>query len=154
MAVMLTALLSAADCEAIRSGWPDQPVNAWSSLGFVAVGAVLVIRGRVPHARLAGAVATLVGIGSVLFHGGHNSFTGWVHDWSIASLLVVLLMPERDGRRHLNAAIGAMALMATIDVLLLGITLASITVGTAAVLVLGMAMRRASRSLSGGRPMA
>ena len=40
---------------------------------------------------------------------------------------------------------GAMALMATIDVTLLAITLAAITIGTAAVLGLGMAMRRASR---------
>ncbi len=39
---------------------------------------------------------------------------------------------------------GAMALMATIDVTLLLITLGAIAVGTAAVLTLGMAMRRAS----------
>ena len=40
---------------------------------------------------------------------------------------------------------GAMALMATIDVVLLAITLGAITIGTASVLGLGMAMRRASR---------
>jgi hypothetical protein len=89
----LPAALAAAvvDCEAIHTGWPQQPVNAWSSLAFVVVGIVLIGRGVGRPARATGVAAGLVGVGSLLFHGRHTDFTGWAHDWSIVVLLVVLL---------------------------------------------------------------
>lgn len=80
------------DCEAIQAGWPHQPVNAWSSLAFVVAGGVIAIGSRNVAARLIGAAAALVGIGSVLFHGDHNDFSGWLHDWSIAALLLILVL--------------------------------------------------------------
>ncbi len=84
-------VIAAVDCEAIHAGWPNQPVNTWSSLVFVIVGSVIVIGGRNLPVSLVGTSAALVGIGSLLFHGDHNGFSGWFHDWSIAALLVVLV---------------------------------------------------------------
>ena len=80
-----------ADCEMVHAGWPDQPVNAWSSLAFVIAGAAILIRSRNTAARMVGLGAALVGLGSFLFHGDQSGFSGWVHDWSIALLLVVLI---------------------------------------------------------------
>lgn len=88
---------AAVDCESLHSGWPQQPVNAWSSLAFVAVGGVLAIRGRSPAGRLVGVGAVLVGVGSLLFHGDDGDFGAWLHDWSIAALLLFLIFSMRWG---------------------------------------------------------
>ena len=80
-----------ADCEAVHSGWPNQPVNAWSSLVFVVAGAVLVFASRSRGAHLIGFAAAGVVIASLMFHGDLNGFAWWLHDWTIAVLLLVLL---------------------------------------------------------------
>lgn len=79
------------DCEALQSGWPQQPVNAWSSLAFVVVGALVGFGGGNRAARWVGAATGLVGFGSLLFHGGDAAFGGWLHDWSIVVLLLLLI---------------------------------------------------------------
>lgn len=110
----MSFVVAAVDCEAIHAGWPHQPVNAWSSLVFVIVGGMIVIRGRNLSARLVGTSAALVGIGSLLFHGDHNGFSGWFHDWSIAALLVVLVALVGDLRvptRWLLLVLVAIALL-------------------------------------------
>lgn len=82
---------SVVDCERLRAGWPDQPVNAWSSLAFVVVGVVLVIIPKTRASRFVAGASALTGAGSLLFHGGIGPFAEWLHDWSIAVLLLALL---------------------------------------------------------------
>ena len=87
----MTFLIALADCEAVQGGWPSQPVNAWSSLVFVATGAVLILGSRSRGGQTIGFAAAGVGIGSMMFHGDPNGFASWLHDWTIATLLLVLL---------------------------------------------------------------
>lgn len=87
----LWTVVAIVDCEALHSGWPQQPINGWSSFAFIAVGALVAFRGRSPPARWVGAAAALVGVGSLLFHGDDRAFDGWLHDWSIAVLLLLLI---------------------------------------------------------------
>ncbi|MCA1845327.1 MAG: ceramidase [Actinobacteria bacterium] len=66
--------MGGSDCEQIGSGWLAQPVNALSSLVYVAVGVWLLWRSRAPGVRrgplVAGGAALLaVGVGGVAFHG-------------------------------------------------------------------------------------
>lgn len=96
------------DCEAFVSGWPRQPVNAWSSLAFVAAAGLIFRRGPA-SARVAPVVA-LVGVGSLLYHGDDGAVTAWLHDWPIATLLIVLLVPS-PGRRDVAAAVAAPAIL-------------------------------------------
>jgi 1-acyl-sn-glycerol-3-phosphate acyltransferase len=72
------------DCET-RDGWYlEQDVNAWSSLVYVAAGAVLVaqvVRGRLPRAALGLATAVAFeGVGSWLYHGAVSDGSQLVHD--------------------------------------------------------------------------
>jgi len=85
------------DCEAIHAGWLAQPVNAWSSLAYLAAGLWLVRRvGPVESDRkaLAGIYAMAVaanGVGSWFFHGPGTAAAGWLHDLAIAAVLVVIV---------------------------------------------------------------
>ncbi len=93
-APLLAAAVS--DCEAIHSGWLDQPSNAYSSLAFVAAAALVISRARSATARAFGVALALVGIGSALFHGRAGDAAGWLHDVSIVGLLVIVLLFEED----------------------------------------------------------
>lgn len=79
------------DCEGLHGGLFDQPVNTWSALAFVVVGAWLVLRPRPARSRLVGAASITVGAGSVMFHGFDAGIGSWLHDWSILLLLAALL---------------------------------------------------------------
>jgi hypothetical protein len=85
--------LGSGDCERISSGLLTQPVNAWSSLAYVAVGLWIVslaIRSKVIDPVLTwvlGAAVALTGVGSVLFHGRDLEGVKWLHDWSIVAVL-------------------------------------------------------------------
>ena len=90
---MLTLLASGVDCERAHAGWLAQPVNAWSSLAFLAAGAWIMLRalrgdhGRTPElAAFALAVASNA-VGSFLYHGVHTSGTHWLHDMGIYAVL-------------------------------------------------------------------
>jgi hypothetical protein len=72
------------DCEAFHAGWLGQPVNALSSLAYVAA-AVWVVRRGGPAGPAA--ALGLVGAGSVLYHGPMPPGAGLLHDGSIAALL-------------------------------------------------------------------
>jgi hypothetical protein len=104
---LVSLVVSASDCEALRATWPQQPVNAWSSLAFVAAGGLLLARGRSRDTRLVGMATALVGIGSLLFHGDHNGFSGWLHDWSIAALLLFLVLSTIERPIRPVAVVGA-----------------------------------------------
>ena len=113
----MALVLSIVDCEALRLSWAQQPVNAWSSLAFIAVGGAIALRGTSHGPGLIGGSAFLVGIGSLFFHGDDTAFSGWVHDWSIAVLLLALAWaaggPTRFGSAVVSlGAIAAAALLA------------------------------------------
>jgi hypothetical protein len=91
---MLLAL-GGSDCERIGSGWLAQPVNAVSSLAYVAVGGWLLLRAGDPDRdRLAllttGTALAGVGLASTGYHGPQPGWMEPVHDAAIVCLGVVL----------------------------------------------------------------
>jgi hypothetical protein len=94
---------AASDCELIGNGFWGQPVNAISSLAFVAVGLMLVRR-----RPLIGLLACGTGLGSFLFHGPMPSWGHWAHDVSLAALLLGLALERRT--TVLLTAIGVVGL--------------------------------------------
>ncbi len=74
----------------IRAGLLGQPVNSLSSLAFVVVG-LGIMRSR----PILGGAACAVGIGSFLFHGPMPDWAQWVHDVSLAVLIVALVWETR-----------------------------------------------------------
>jgi hypothetical protein len=95
VAVSSAGALGGADCEVVGSGLLAQPMNALSSLAFVAGGAWLLWRaakGAGPGRRrlaAAGALQVVVGIGSVLFHGSMGPAAPLLHDSSFLALLLL-----------------------------------------------------------------
>lgn len=82
-------MIASSDCELIRSGLLDQPVNALTSLSFVVVAAVM------RHRPVLAVLAALTGIGSFLYHGFGGGLAHWLHDTSLAMLLVGLVAERR-----------------------------------------------------------
>jgi hypothetical protein len=79
----------ATDCELIGEAFLSQPVNALTSLGFVIAGLEIARRrpGRLPF----GVAVALVGVGSFLAHGPRWDGSVWLHDVTIAWVLVLVL---------------------------------------------------------------
>jgi Ceramidase len=79
------------DCEAVDDWSLAQDVNAWSSLGYMAAGLVVIVavaRRRVPRVFLALAVAVVVeGAGSVLYHGDPSDAAQLLHDAALVAVL-------------------------------------------------------------------
>ena len=91
------------DCERLTDGLLLQPVNALSSLAFVlvgiGVGAVVSRRvGRQHRGWGFGVALTLVGLGSVAFHGPGGLPADWAHDASITVLLFLVIAVELGDR--------------------------------------------------------
>jgi hypothetical protein len=103
--------LGASDCERLRDGWLAQPVNAMTSLAYVAAGGVVGARalrspgGTDPAAMLYAAGLGLVGLGSVAFHGPQPPGARLAHDLPILATLGILgatpLLRRHAGRRPL-----------------------------------------------------
>lgn len=78
------------DCEQVRDGALAQPVNALSSLAFLAGGTAVLARNQA-HRRwrtlAVGSALTLNGIGSFAYHGRPGAWTHWLHDVAIVALL-------------------------------------------------------------------
>ncbi len=93
---------AAVDCETIGSGLLAQPVNAVTSLAFVFVAVIVLIRtdDRWVAIGLAG-----VGIGSFLFHGPLAPGGEWIHDVTLAWLIVLVGLRVR-GMEHVGAPLG------------------------------------------------
>jgi hypothetical protein len=91
LALLAASGLGHGDCEAIRSGWLGQPVNALTSLVFLVAGAWIAARARkapLERAELwtfAAAVASNA-LGSFLFHGPRPLGSRWIHDLSAFSI--------------------------------------------------------------------
>jgi hypothetical protein len=77
---------AAADCELIGPGVLGQPVNTITTLAFVVAGAYL-LRQRL---RWVGIALIATGIGSFLFHGPMPAGSEWVHDVTLAWLILVI----------------------------------------------------------------
>ncbi len=79
------------DCEAIAGGLFEQGVNAWSSLGYVAVGAVIIttaVRRGMPRSFvLLGVASVAEGIGSLLYHGRSGDAAHALHDVALIAML-------------------------------------------------------------------
>lgn len=99
-----------ADCERRNSGWIDQDVNAWTSLGYAAIG--LVIASQVWRARLPrsfGAFALVLvfeGAGSFLYHAQATELSQALHDVPLAGM-VTFIAGWHVGRLVGGAARGA-----------------------------------------------
>jgi 1-acyl-sn-glycerol-3-phosphate acyltransferase len=82
------------DCERRDSGWIDQDVNAWTSLGYVAVGLFLlgeVWRSRLPRSMAAfGATLVLEGVGSWLYHAEVTDLSQALHDVPLAAMVAFI----------------------------------------------------------------
>ncbi len=92
-------------CEAFTGGLVEQPVNAASSLGFVAVGLWVLwfgsrsaAPGRIVRERALtrsyAAVAILLGIGSILFHAAMTEWGGWADLVAMHAFLTLFLLYE------------------------------------------------------------
>jgi hypothetical protein len=83
----MLGVIGGSDCELIRSGAVAQPFNTWSSLAYVVVGALLVVRRKAWN--LDGSVLVFAGlvvaagVGSVAFHAVANAPARWLHDTSL-----------------------------------------------------------------------
>jgi hypothetical protein len=97
---------AAVDCEAIGSGLLGQPVNALSSLALVIAGVVVLGRDRWVASALAA-----TGVGSFLFHGPLAPGGEWLHDVTLAWLVLVVGSRSRGWEMRFGvaglAAIGA-----------------------------------------------
>ncbi len=82
------------DCERRNSGWIDQDVNAWTSLGYVVIGLVLareIWRSRLPRSVGAfAAVLVLEGGGSFLYHAEATDFSQTLHDVPLAGMVAFI----------------------------------------------------------------
>ena len=116
-AVTFRAMLSVAapvDCEALHSGWPQQPINTWSALAFILVGVALVLGSREYRGNLVGTATMLIGAGSILFHGGDSGFGSWLHDWSIGALLIILIGFAAGDRTWIGLLISSLAVFGAV----------------------------------------
>ena len=86
------------DCETIGAGILAQPVNAITSLALVVAGLVVIARAR---AVWVGAAAIGTGIGSFVFHGPLAPGGEWIHDVTLAWLILVLGLHSRGWERRL-----------------------------------------------------
>ncbi len=97
--------LGAGDCECIHDGPLTQPVNALSSLAYVAAGAALVARarrrptgrggGRSPRWLAAFGLATAAnGLGGLAYHGPGGRAGRWMHDAALLATLGIALAAE------------------------------------------------------------
>ena len=110
--------LGESDCEQIRTGLIAQPVNALSSLAYVAGGGWVAARGvraGRPAAVAFGALLGAVGVGSVLYHGPCPPGAQQVHDSSLAAALGFVVLHNTAAVTGLQRAVpGVVQLGATV----------------------------------------
>lgn len=105
------ATLALSDCERIHDGLLAQPVNALTSLAYVAAGAWVMQRGRRRgrDARRSyhwfGGTLVAVGLGSIAFHGPGGATGNWLHDASIA-VVPLLVLADLGAVRGRQLALG------------------------------------------------
>ena len=75
------------DCEYLHGGQLNEPVNALSSLAYIAAGAYVYRHGR----RLEGAALAATGAGSFVYHAFGGSAAHLLHDGSIVVLAAMIV---------------------------------------------------------------
>ncbi|MDF1597232.1 MAG: ceramidase domain-containing protein [Acidimicrobiia bacterium] len=135
------------DCERFVDGLLDQPVNTLTSLAFVLAGMVVFMRlwRRRDSMRGTGVLAgmmILTGVGSAAFHAWGGPMATWLHDASLAALLVVIVAIEvsrrirRESFRTPWSAVGAASVLVALwpvagAVLAMALALAAATLASA-----------------------
>jgi hypothetical protein len=88
---MWVSQIDYADCEAHDGGLFAQDVNAWSSIVYIVVGAIIavaVVKRRMPVVFVAlAAVLAAEGVGSVLYHGEPSDDARVLHDAAAVAML-------------------------------------------------------------------
>ena len=101
--VPVLAQLGTGDCETIRLEWLIQPVNAWSSLVFAAVGLAVLASARSATGTeranrvVFGLLLSATGIGSFLFHGPQPDTAHFLHDLTLVAALWFLVVVNTAG---------------------------------------------------------
>ncbi len=85
--IVSTVMGALRDCEEVVHFFLGQPVNSLTALAFVVGGLVIILRSEHTWVGIA-SVAT--GVGSFLFHGPMPPYSEWVHDVTLAWLLLVV----------------------------------------------------------------
>ena len=115
--VTLLAQLGTGDCEAIHLEWLKQPVNAWSSLAFAAVGLAVLASARSATGRertnrvVYGLLLGATGIGSFLFHGPQPDAAHFLHDVTLVAALWFLVVVNTAGAFAANRQTAAAAFL-------------------------------------------
>jgi len=114
--------LGAADCERFGTGTLAQPVNAVTSLAYVAVGVIVVIAAartgrRHAESAIYAACLVAVGLGSFAFHGPQPIGSQPAHDLPILLTLAFIVAYDLDslsvpGGRRSTFAVAAVASVA------------------------------------------
>ncbi len=151
-AVILAGRIGESDCEAIGDGLLAQPVNALTSLAYVAVAVWVVVWSRRldpserRYAAAYAAVLAAIGLGSVAFHGPMPSWAKFVHDLPIALLFVVVLAQALAAAGPGRRGVVALGIAGTVVALTAGFWfLPGVTIGLSgvvAVAALGAETRR------------
>ncbi len=84
------------DCEAVVHVFFGQPVNSLTTAAFLIGGALVIWRSEHTWVGIA-SIAT--GVGSFLFHGPMPPYSEWVHDFTLAWLLLVVASHGRRWER-------------------------------------------------------
>lgn len=148
----LVTQLGESDCEEIHEAVLKQPVNAWTSLGFSAVGLLIALsavgaRGPERTIRLTfGLLMVATGIGSYLFHGPQTSGSHLLHDitflaavWFLAVMNLNEAYSWRPGAGWIAFAVGVGVFTLVLVVfpdatnILTGITLAALVIADVAI---------------------
>lgn len=101
----VAARLGDTDCEGLRDAGLAQPVNATTSLAYVALGVAIAIgsarsgEDRSSSIAFAGCVAA-IGLGSFAFHGPQPTGSGPAHDLPIAVTIVFMALHDLQSLRR------------------------------------------------------
>jgi hypothetical protein len=84
------------DCETVATTVLGQPVNSLTTIAFLLAGALIIRRSN--HLWV-GIASIATGVGSFLFHGPMPPYADWVHDVTLAWLLLVVAGTGRSWER-------------------------------------------------------
>lgn len=83
----MTVMITHDDCEMVVDGFLRQPLNSLTALALVIAGLLVLTRTRMAWVGW-GLIAT--GIGSFIFHGPMPSWGEWIHDVTLAWLILMI----------------------------------------------------------------